>query len=359
MSTVVVTGAAGAVGSRVVEALAGRPDVDRVIAVDRSAVKGDRSTPAKVERQVLDLAQPAGPRWAADAVIHLAWCAAPPRRRRPGPAEATPGANLRALAATLDGAAGAQTLVHLSSATVYGAWPDNPVPLSEDATIRPNPGFHYAWEKAEAERRIAEWAEARATVAVSVLRPCPVVGSTTAPLYRALGGLGGPQPEDRASPIQYLHVDDLASAVVLAWERRLRGAFNVAPDRGTPEATARAIAGGLGRVPVPGPLARVANRAAWRLAGAGVPAEAEALVRHPWVVSADRLTAAGWRPRYTSEEALVAADERPHWDDLPPGRRQELTMAIGAASVVAAAGGVAGAVLGWRRRATGPRGSSR
>ncbi|HLI24552.1 MAG TPA: NAD-dependent epimerase/dehydratase family protein, partial [Acidimicrobiales bacterium] len=309
MNTVVVTGAAGAVGRRVVDILAGRPEVERVVAVDRVGVPGQRATPPKVERQVVDLARTAAPPWGADAVIHLAWeTETAPRRRSSGAPAAAAGANLQALAAALHNASGARSLVHLSSATVYGAWPDNPVPISEDATIRPNPGFAYAWEKAEAERRVGEWAEAHPEAAVAVLRPCAVVGSTTAPLYRALGGLGGPQPEDRAGPLQYLHVDDLAAAVVLAWEQGLRGAFNVAPDRGTSEATARAIAGGLGRVPLPAPVARVATRLAWRVAGAGVPPEAEALVRYPWVVSADRLAAAGWRPRYTSEEALVAAD---------------------------------------------------
>ena len=38
-------------------------------------------------------------------------------------------------------------LVHLSSATVYGAWPDNPVPLTEEMSARPNPEFAYPRKK--------------------------------------------------------------------------------------------------------------------------------------------------------------------------------------------------------------------
>ena len=35
-------------------------------------------------------------------------------------------------------------LVLVSSAMVYGAWPNNPVPLTEDAILRPDVGFVYA-----------------------------------------------------------------------------------------------------------------------------------------------------------------------------------------------------------------------
>ena len=51
------------------------------------------------------------------------------------------------------------TLVYRSSASVYGAWADNRVPLTEDVPLRPNPSFSFAIEHAEAERRVAEWRE--------------------------------------------------------------------------------------------------------------------------------------------------------------------------------------------------------
>src|SRR4051812_20806404 len=42
------------------------------------------------------------------------------------------------LLAALDGTE-IRSIVVLSSAMVYGAWSDNPVPISEDAVLRPNP----------------------------------------------------------------------------------------------------------------------------------------------------------------------------------------------------------------------------
>lgn len=348
MRTVVVTGAAGALGSRVLESLSRRSDVARVIAVDIA----EQPVAAPVEAHRIDLAAPpAGPDplaallSGAGAVIHLAWAAAAGR-----PVDEENRAALRRVLAALDPGA---ALVYVSSATVYGAWPDNPVPLSEDVPVRPNPGFGFAWEKAEAERLLTEWAGMHPQAAVCVLRPCAVVGSTERPLYRALAGVRSPKSDGGSRPVQFLHIDDLASAVITAWDKRLAGIFNVAPDQGIGEDTARALAGGLGRVALPAPVARVLADWAWRLVRAGAPRESEPYRLYPWTVAADRLRSAGWRPVYTSEEALVATDDRLHWDDLPPGRRQEVTMIAGGAAAIAGVAGISAAALAVRRRVRG------
>src|SRR5437868_15019821 len=68
----------------------------------------------------------------------------------------------------------ARRLVYTSSAMVYGAWPNNPVPLTEDAPMRPNPGFAYATAKAEGERLAVEWRDGNAGAAWPCCgrRPC-------------------------------------------------------------------------------------------------------------------------------------------------------------------------------------------
>ncbi|MGH8917400.1 MAG: NAD-dependent epimerase/dehydratase family protein, partial [Acidimicrobiales bacterium] len=228
------------------------------------------------------------------------------------------------------------------------AWPDNRIPLTEDAPLRPNPEFPYAVAKAEAERRVAEWADAHDDVAVAVLRPAVTLGTPERPLYRALAGTRSPGTNDEARPVQYLHVDDLAAAVVLAWEERLTGVYNVAPDRGIGEDIARALAGGVARVRLPGRVARAVTAWSWDLWRGGVPREARAYAIHPWVVAADKLKAAGWEPQYSSEEALVATDVRAHWDDLPPGRRQNATLLLIAGTGAAAVAAAVGAGLGIR-----------
>ncbi len=362
-----VTGVAGSLGTRVVPLLLARPDVERVVGID--LVPPGAADP-RLEVRVMDLAArpaPGDPEMVqalrgASSVIHLAWRA--DDRRGADPA-GTAAANRRALTRVLDAAekAGVGSVVHLSSATVYGAWPDNKIPLTEDERIRPNPEFPFAVSKAEAERAVAEWADGHPAVPVAVLRPAVTVGPGERPLYQALGITRSPGSGDGGRPVQYLHVDDLASAVILAWERRLTGIYNVAPDSGIPEEQARALAGGVARVTLPQRLAVTVSSVGWRLWRKGVPVEARAYADHPWVVAPDRLKAAGWVPGHSSEEALVATDERLHWDDLPPGRRQNYNLIIALVVLVATGAGAAVGVEALRRRraaraATRPAGPS-
>jgi nucleoside-diphosphate-sugar epimerase len=359
VSTILVTGASGFLGRRVVSLLAGQAPGARVIGIDLvpPTLDVDAGTgPAAAEYQVLDLAR--GPRErllaafdGADTVLHLAWSHAEPG------AGASP--NLDSLRRVLEVAdqAGIRALVHLSSATVYGAWPDNPVPLPEDAALRPNPGFGFAVEKAEAERMIAEWADDHPAVVVAVLRPAVTIGTATvagsagSALNHALAGTRGPRPDDGGRPLQFLHVDDLAAAVVTAPEKGLRGVYNVAPDGWITEDDARALAGGVARFTLPGRLARLLAMVGWDLLRTGTPKEALPYSLHPWVVANDRLKAAGWAPEYSNEEALVQSDERLHWGDLPPSRRQNLTLLVASFAAIATAGAAAAGAAGLLARA--------
>lgn len=357
MSTVVVTGAAGSVGSRVVGRLLARPEVDRVVALDLVPVA---ETDPRLDARVIDLSQGSGARdlelegamEGADAVLHLAWSVPDAKGTVKADAAAAAAANQRALVRVLHAAdkAGASSVVLVSSATVYGAWPDNKVPLTEDDRLRPNPEFTFAVSKAEAERVLAEWADEHPSVAVTVLRPAVTVGTDGRPLYQALGITRAPRLGDEGRPVQYLHVDDLASAAALVSTRQLSGVYNVAPDSGIPEDEARALAGGVAKLSVPDRLGARLASIGWKLWRQGLPAEAQAYATHPWVVAPDRLKATGWVPEYSSEEALVATDERLHWDDLPPGRRQNLNLLLIAGGVSLLAGGAVAAVTAFRRR---------
>jgi UDP-glucose 4-epimerase len=352
------------VGQRVAARLASRSDVDRVVGID---VVPSRWSDAKLDMRIVDLAVDAGPSEdevhsafeGAAGLIHLAWRTPDTRGSLPGDDAAAATVNQRALRRVLGAAlaAGVPTVVHLSSATVYGAWADNKVPLTEEARLRPNPEFLFAVSKAEAERVVSDWAEQNPTIAVSLLRPAVTVGFDERPLYQALGVTRTPRSGDGGRPVQYLHVDDLASAVVLAWDKRLTGVYNVAPDTGIAEEEARALAGGVAKVTLPGRVARAVSAWSWQLFRKGIPVEARAYASHPWVVAPDRLKAVGWVPQYSSEEALVATDERLHWDDLPPGRRQNYNLIVILVAVLGVVAGVGAAAAAIRARRKGRAGS--
>jgi nucleoside-diphosphate-sugar epimerase len=177
---------------------------------------------------------------------------------------------------------------------------------------------------------------------LAVLRPVTVLGGRPERLTRLLRDVLPIGVGDDVPPVQYLHQDDLADAVVLACEAELDGVFNVAPDGWMSEEEARALTAGPLRVRIPSRVRRVVPGL-----GPNVPADVLPYLLHPWVVANDRLRAAGWIPRYTSEEAFVAGAGVPGWQSLSLGRRQ----AIALGGVGAAAGGaVAAAVALYRRR---------
>jgi len=65
----------------------------------------------------------------------------------------------------------------------------------------------------------------------------------------------------------------------------------------------------------------------------------------------------GVKPGGAADLALVATDERLHWDDLPPGRRQNLNLVVFLGAALVAVGGTSAVVaaLVRRRRSRSPR----
>ena len=63
---------------------------------------------------------------------------------------------------------------------------DNPVPLTEDAPLRPNPELDFAVRAAERERLAAEWRPTHPGATVAVLRPAVPVAEDG----RGLAGTG-------------------------------------------------------------------------------------------------------------------------------------------------------------------------
>ena len=62
-------------------------------------------------------------------------------------------------------------LVLVSSAMVYGAWANNPVPLTEDAALRPDLDFVFARQLASVEQMVDDWRTSAPGRTVTVLRP--------------------------------------------------------------------------------------------------------------------------------------------------------------------------------------------
>ncbi len=350
MTTVVVTGAQGAVGRRVVERLAQQKTTMSVVAVDKAvAIESSAfmSHPSVTIKQA-DLADAdlAALFSGADSVVHFASTVTAGTL---SPAEVELEAAL--LQRVLDALtlAGVGHLVMMSSAMVYGAWKGNPVPLTEDSPVRPNPDFDWGLQRWRLELLARQWGQAPGR-SVAILRPCAVVaedwlGHLAVTLRAARYGVAA----DGDPPMQYLHADDLAAAVITAVSTRYDGILNAAPDGWIPPSTLAQLEGPRPRLRAPSYLVRILSALRWRSRLAPTPPGVVPYTAHSWVVANDRLRALGWAPTHSNEEAWVVAHQPNPLETLPARRRQELLLALALSLTVGTVVAVVAVALILRR----------
>jgi len=331
----------------VAERLAAAPDVERIIAIVlvEPAELRPGTTFAAADLATAELKPLLE---GADTIIHLAFSAGPDLDD-----DAVARSNVEGTQRLLDaaGAVGVRHVLLMSSATVYGAWPTNPIPLTEEAAVRPNPGASYPVQKAEIERLGADWITNHPGTTVAILRPAvAVAGGEQSWLARSLGLTAGIRAGVDDPPLQLLHLDDMADAVELARRAHLDGPFNVSPDGWLSGEEVRALAGTPPRLRLPVRVVTAVAGVLWRWKVGRMPPGLVPYTMHPWVVANDRLKAAGWTPHHSNDETYVDATTGTPWSQLNPKRRQELTLAAAASGVVAAAVGSVALVRRLRRR---------
>lgn len=301
-----ITGATGYLGRRVIEAAARDPAWDRVLGLD---IAPAREAQPEYESVLCDVTRPFAALFRArgvTAAVHLAFQVDPRhdlqgmRRLNVGGCENF----LRACAA-----AGVRSALVVSSATAYGARPDNPARIAEDQPLRAIPRFPYAWHKAQAERLCARFIAEEPATRLSVARPCVVVGPrmdnylSRMMLRPVVFGAWGNDP-----PLQFVHEKDVARAIAVLVREEASGAYNLAPDD-----TVRfsEIAAHLARplVRLPGHVLLALTEIAWRLRLRWLtetPAGFLDYIRYPWCVCNERLTRElGFRFQYSTQEALL------------------------------------------------------
>lgn len=341
MTTVAVTGANGPLGERICARLVADPEVVKLVRTDAVPGAGLNDDEAIGELQSL-LA-------GVDTLIHLGGSIGP-EFDGTGSADVDVEGTRRLLDAA--GALGVRRLVVLSSAMVYGAWPNNPVPLTEDDPLRPNPSLPFAVHKAEIERMTAEWRAEHPDAAVAILRPTIALAEESATwMARSLWATGAVQADDLEPPTQFVHLDDLAAAADLARSAPLDGVYNVAPDGWIAPEQRRALSGPSARLRLPERIASKVASWRWRLGLTPTPPDVLPYTVHSWVVANDRLRAAGWTPENSNDETFVAGHPAGPFTDLSSRRRQEL--ALGVVGIVSAClvAGVVALVRRSRRRA--------
>lgn len=196
-----------------------------------------------------------------------------------------------------------------SSATAYGAWPDNPEPLQEEDPIRVfPPTFDYAHHKGLNEQHCAAFMEKHPDVLFNIVRPCVVYGPNTQNyLSRYFAKMPFVALVDGNDPnMQFVHEDDVAQLFSLLIEKKVPGAFNVAGDGVIRSSEVGAMIGKRA-FKVPRWVYHGALWTMWHLHLKMIEAPPGILsyTAYPWVVDTTRARdLLGWRPKYMSKDTL-------------------------------------------------------
>ncbi len=224
MKRVAITGISGYIGNLLIQSLDKRNDVESIIGLSRTPPKSTspklKFFPQSIQKPFADIFADNG----VDSAIHLAFVVPPAKDRD------TYGINIEGTHNFLEACrqTSVESILLLSSHTVYGPHPDNPIPITEDWPLRPIHSFPYSWYKAEADRMFQDFMEFHTDRCVTILRTCAVIGPA--------GGSSGfnvlmmpimIRVKGYDPPWQFVHDEELVEMILTLVSQRHGGIFNV------------------------------------------------------------------------------------------------------------------------------------
>jgi nucleoside-diphosphate-sugar epimerase len=264
--------------------------------------------------------------------------------------------NVRAAQTVLTAAAAGRVgrVILVTSAMVYGAGPDNPVPLAEDAPLGLDDNGSVAGDLLEIEHLARRSPRSHPGMAITVVRPAALVGEGVDTLItrhfeapRLLTVKGS------APRWQFCHIEDLVSALELAVTGTISGVFAVGCDGWLEQDEVEELSG-LRRVELPAGLTFGTVQRLHRIGITPAPVSDLRYMVYPWVVDCRALREVGWRPSYDNATALGVLLKQRAGHHAVAGRRlprKEAT--ITAAGATVAVIGTAAIVRAARRRKRG------
>ncbi|MEV4179050.1 NAD-dependent epimerase/dehydratase family protein [Nonomuraea sp. NPDC049709] len=327
---VAVTGAASGLGREVLARFVSSADFRRVVAID-----DERGDVQEATWRVIDVRDPllANRISDIDVLVHLAGDYAvdsDPGERR--------AYNLRAAQTVLTASAAARVrrVVLVTSAMVYGAAPDNEVPLPEDAPVAAEPDTGVVGDFLEIESLVRRSLRSHPGLEVTVLRPAAVVGPGVDTVITRHFESPRLLTVKGCSPHwQFCHIDDLVSALELAARGVVTGVVAVGCAGWLEQEQVEELSG-IRSLELPAGLTFGTAQRLHRLGITPAPATDLHYVVYPWVVDCAALREAGWKPSWTNEAAFEQLLELREKRTTVVGRRlpvKEATLTAAGATV--------------------------
>lgn len=308
---IVITGASGNVGTALLRHLA--DSGHELVGVSRRRPP-DEAPYAGVEWHEVDLGNSVHATLklrqvmrGADAVVHLAWLIQPSRDREAMRRTNQDGTRAVALAAR---EAKVGHFVHLSSIGAYT--PAQGQVVDESWSTEGVETSPYSVDKVACERLLDGFEN---DFVVTRMRPTLILQEAAAseisryflgplvPVSLIRPGLLKIAPWPKELALQFVHADDVATALGTVLEARAGGAFNVAADPVIDRTTLRDAFGSVGPS-VPPPVLRAFAAITWRLRIQPTdPGWVDLGVSLP-LISCERLLDLGWSPKHSGVETL-------------------------------------------------------
>jgi UDP-glucose 4-epimerase len=304
MKRILITGVSGYIGGKIARALAPHERVKKLVGID---IRAPQMPPARLTFVQHDVRTPLADligQHAIDTVIHAAYVL-PPIHDRALMEDINVAGTRNVITACQQ--TGVEHLLYTSSATAYGFHPDNEIPLTENSPLRGNDDFTYSKNKREIEFIFQDVIRDQKQTAVTILRPCFVVGpGFNNPLATHLKKRFVLCPSPSA-PMQFVHEDDLMRVILMCLEKRVAGIYNVAGD-GVLEIADMVHRLGNVYCPLPAAIMTPLNHLAWTLRMTWLtefPSPALNIMRYPWIVSSAKLIReTGFTYQYDTQTAF-------------------------------------------------------
>ncbi len=176
-----------------------------------------------------------------------------------------------------------------SSASAYGAHPDNPELLKESDPLRGNNDFQYARDKKIIDEMCQDYMKTHPDSIFVLVRPCIVLGPnvnnyiSNSIRRNLIFTVRGYDPL-----MQFVHEEDLVRILYLLMKNKLGGIYNISGD-GTIRLSEVISRAGTFEIKLPYGIAKVLGSVMWNLRIENIPPSLLPFIMYPWVVDNSHL----------------------------------------------------------------------